>query len=40
MCFAGQIYTNSPDTATLLGLVKQKSAFTPVQELREITDFE
>lgn len=36
----GQIYTNSPDTATLLGLVKQKSAFTPVQELREITDFE
>jgi len=37
---AGQIFANTPDTATLLGLVKQRSAFTPVQELRDATDFE
>jgi len=36
---AGQIYTDSPETATLLGLLKQRSSFSPVQELKELTDF-
>jgi len=36
---AGKIYTNTPETATLLGLVKQRSCFTPIQDLKEITDF-
>ena len=35
----GTIYTTSPETATLMGLVKRQSQFTPVQELSLKTDF-
>merc|ERR1712150_235534 len=35
----GSIYANSPDTCTLLGLVKRQSMFSPVQELKDRTDF-
>jgi hypothetical protein len=35
----GTVYAKSPDTATLLGLLKQKSVFTPICELREKADF-
>ena len=37
---AGSIYTKEPETASLLGLVKRLSVFTPVQELQHETDFE
>jgi 6-phosphofructokinase 1 len=36
----GGVYTKSPDTATLLGMLKQKSVFTPVQDLKDHADFE
>jgi len=35
----GTVYCTSPETATLMGLVKRQSLFTPVQELRKTTDF-
>lgn len=35
----GTIYTTSPETASLMGLVKRQSQFTPVQELSLKTDF-
>jgi 6-phosphofructokinase 1 len=35
----GTIYTNDPSTATLLGMLKRQSSFTPVQELQKIADF-
>ncbi|XP_022091209.1 ATP-dependent 6-phosphofructokinase-like isoform X2 [Acanthaster planci] len=36
----GVVYTNSPDTACLLGIQKRRLAFRPVQKLKQITDFE
>jgi 6-phosphofructokinase 1 len=36
----GGVYTNSPDTATLLGLIKKRSQFTPVQDLKNMADFQ
>jgi len=36
----GTVYTNEPESATLLGVLRQKSVFTPVQELKEQADFE
>jgi 6-phosphofructokinase 1 len=36
----GSVFTNNPDTATLLGLIKQKSSFTPIKDLKEHADFE
>ncbi|ESN96243.1 hypothetical protein HELRODRAFT_186529 [Helobdella robusta] len=36
----GSVFTNSSDTATLLGLQKKRSLFTPVLELKEKTDFQ
>jgi 6-phosphofructokinase 1 len=36
----GGVYTKSPDTATLLGVLKQKSIFTPVLDLKGHADFE
>ncbi|KAK2174080.1 hypothetical protein NP493_830g01055 [Ridgeia piscesae] len=35
----GSIYCTSQDTACLLGLVRQYSVFTPVEELKQVTDF-
>ena len=35
----GKVYTDKPDTAIMLGIVKRNYAFTPVQELKEQTDF-
>lgn len=35
----GSVYTKSPESATLLGLKKKMSTFTPLQELREQSDF-
>jgi len=35
----GTIYTNDPSTATLLGMIKRQSMFTPVQDLQHIADF-
>jgi len=37
---AGVVHTKSRDTATLLGLVKRQSAFTPVEDLKSRSDFE
>jgi len=37
---AGAVHTKSRDTATLLGLVKRQSAFTPVEDLKARSDFE
>jgi 6-phosphofructokinase 1 len=34
------VFTNNPDTATLLGLLKQKSVFTSIVELKDKADFE
>lgn len=36
----GSVFTNTPDTATVLGLLKQRSQFIPVQELKHQADFE
>ena len=36
---SGTIYTNDPATASLLGIIKRQSMFSPVSELKEITDF-
>ncbi len=36
----GTVYTTSPETATLLGLVKRVSTFTPVQVLKDQADFQ
>lgn len=38
--FLGTIFTKSPDTAVLLGLVKRQSLFSPVSELKEQADFQ
>ena len=38
--FSGTVFTNSPNTATLLGMVKRQMAMTPLQELKKVTDFE
>jgi len=35
----GTVFTKDPSTATLLGVIKQRSHFTPVQELRNQADF-
>ena len=35
----GKIYTNSPDSAIMLGIVKRNYAFTPVQDLKIQTDY-
>jgi 6-phosphofructokinase 1 len=35
----GGVFANTPETATLLGLIKQKSQFTPIQELKNLADF-
>ncbi|XP_073250826.1 ATP-dependent 6-phosphofructokinase, muscle type-like [Porites lutea] len=37
--FEGKIETSSPDTACLLGIKKAENPFTPVQELKLVTDF-
>ena len=37
--FTGKVFCDSPDTATLLGLVKRQSMFTPVVELKDMADF-
>ena len=37
---AGIVHTKRRDTATLLGLVKRQSAFTPVEDLKPRADFE
>jgi len=37
---AGVVHTKSRDTATLLGLVKRQSAFTPIEDLKPRSDFE
>jgi len=39
MCLQGLVYTNKPESATLLGLVKQAHIFTPVTELKARADF-
>ena len=36
---SGKIETSSPDTACLLGIKKAENPFTPVQELKLVTDF-
>jgi len=36
---SGSVYTNSPDTATLLGLQMKHSVFSPVEELKKHADF-
>jgi len=36
----GLVFTTRRDTATLLGLVKRQSAFTPVEDLKARADFE
>ncbi|XP_021373061.1 ATP-dependent 6-phosphofructokinase-like isoform X1 [Mizuhopecten yessoensis] len=36
----GTVYSNSPDSAVLLGMTKRHLSFTPVQELRAETNFE
>ncbi|KAG7217902.1 hypothetical protein INR49_020776 [Caranx melampygus] len=36
----GRIFANSPDTACVLGMKKRALIFTPLDELREETDFE
>ncbi|XP_031570311.1 ATP-dependent 6-phosphofructokinase, muscle type-like isoform X3 [Actinia tenebrosa] len=36
----GSIQADSPDTACVLGIKKSISPFTPVQDLKEVTDFE
>lgn len=35
----GSVNCPSPDTATLLGLIRRQYKFTPLQELEKITDF-
>jgi len=37
---AGIVHTKNRETATLLGLVKRQSAFTPVQDIKPRADFE
>ncbi|XP_015757464.1 PREDICTED: ATP-dependent 6-phosphofructokinase, muscle type-like [Acropora digitifera] len=39
ICIAGVVRTSSPDTACLLGIKKAANPFTPVQELKLVTDF-
>ncbi|CAB1430711.1 unnamed protein product [Pleuronectes platessa] len=36
----GRVFTNSPDTACVLGLHRKVIKFTPVAELKAVTDFE
>ncbi|AWP12998.1 putative 6-phosphofructokinase liver type isoform 2 [Scophthalmus maximus] len=36
----GRVFTNSPDTACVLGLNRKVIKFTPVAELKAVTDFE
>lgn len=36
----GTVYTTDPETATLLGIIRQRSQFTPMEELKEWADFE
>ena len=37
---SGSVRCTAPDTATLLGLIKRQSVFSPVQELKLQCDFE
>ncbi|KAF7653428.1 hypothetical protein LDENG_00083040 [Lucifuga dentata] len=37
---AGRVFANSPDTACMIGLNRKVIAFTPVSELKAVTDFE
>jgi len=42
ICFfaeIGTVYTRAKETATLLGLIKRQSTFTPVEELKLRSDF-
>jgi len=39
-CVPGTVYTNAPNTATLLGMRRRHLEFTPLVDLREETDFE
>lgn len=34
------VFANSPDTACVLGLNRKVISFTPVTELKDVTDFE
>ncbi|CAJ1079223.1 ATP-dependent 6-phosphofructokinase%2C liver type isoform X2 [Xyrichtys novacula] len=36
----GRVFANSPDTACVLGLKRKVISFSPVTELKEVTDFE
>lgn len=36
----GRIFANSPDTACVLGMKKRALLFQPLEELKEMTDFE
>ena len=37
--FVGSVETSSPSTACLLGIKKSDNPFTPVQDLKSVTDF-
>ena len=37
---AGSVYTNAPETAVLLGLVRRVTMFSPLAELKLQTDFQ
>ena len=38
--YLGKVYTNDPETASLLGVVKGQMNLTPLQDLKLVTDFE
>lgn len=40
VCRSGSVFANSPDTACVLGLNGKALTFSPVAELKELTDFE
>jgi len=40
VCVSGDVYTTSCDSATLLGLIKRQTVFTPVEHLKHRADFE
>lgn len=36
----GRVFANSPETACVLGLNRKVTSFTPITELKDVTDFE
>lgn len=36
----GNVYTDTPDSAVLLGVLRRQYTFSPLEELKKVTNFE